>query len=137
MRKAAVLLLLISAGACRGVGYRRPADRNLDMMGAPSVGVGTGGFDIGRGLAQFPSPQFVAEHETAAGRILASDQSTVTIQSPLGKELRLSVDTRTNVTIDGHRSHSNELPQGADVRAAYVVVGTQQVAEKVEAQTSR
>lgn len=136
MRHAAVLLLLVLTGACRGVGYRRPADRNLNAIGAPAVGVGTDGFETGRSLAELPrTPPPVAEKITEAGRILASDESSITLERPTGEELRLEIAPLTSVLINGRPSRSDSLPEGVEARASYLVDGNQRLAERIEVQT--
>jgi hypothetical protein len=136
MRVATVWLLLVFVCGCRGVGYRRPADRNLNAIGSPAVGVGSDGFETGRTLAALPpTPPPVPEKAEEAGFLLASDDSSLTLQRPTGEELRLTLSPRTSILIDGHPAGSAALPEGAEVRASYLIDGNQRLAETVRVQT--
>jgi len=74
--------------------------------------------------------------EHASGKLLSATGGELVVEQPSGGSLRVQVDERTRVTLDGIRSSRDLLPAGANVDVAYRRVGAQAIAERVDGRTT-
>lgn len=111
-RLLAVVALVVAGGpACQC--SSRPDVRDLTVIGAPALGVGSSQ-ELPPAPAQPDLKRF-----TAVGHIAQRGGGKVTLQPKQGNSVVLDVGSRTSITSSGRVVDVLSLPEGAEVRASW------------------
>lgn len=79
-----------------------------------------------------PGQMEQAQRFTEVGRVTNVGADSITLERATGEELDLEVRDTTSVTMEGRPVQIDALPEGSQVRASYMMVDDDRIADSIE-----